>query len=379
MSDVLANRREFGRALLGGTALLAATPAKERLLDAPTSPGIKLSLQVNDKFTDDDLNFAKQLGLDYITIETDNVNDYNAFVGMKRRVEAAGLGVTNIRNRDLFDMPEVTLNLPGRDQRIEEYKQYLRNLGRAGVSLALYAHMGNGIWESPQEPTRGGALTRAFHMGTAKGYWVGKVYELPLTNGRKYSEEEMWENYTYFIKQIAPVAEEAGVRIGIHPDDPPVPDLGGVPRCIFGNYDGYVRALKIANSPNIGVCLCCGTWAEGGEPMGKNVYEAVRAFAGMGVLWKIHFRNVSSPVPDFIETFVDGGYTDMKKLMRTLVDVDYGGVLIADHAPQMIGDQPSSGRIGKFAHRSAWAFSVGYIRGLYDMAREEKARGVKLV
>jgi D-mannonate dehydratase len=78
---------------------------------------------------------------------------------------------------------------------------------------------------------------------------------------------------------VAPVAEELGIRIGIHPDDPPVPELGGVPRCIFGNFDGYVRALEIANSPNIGVCLCCGTWMEGGRGMGKDVLEATRAFA----------------------------------------------------------------------------------------------------
>ena len=96
-----------------------------------------------------------------------------------------------------------------------------------------------------------------------KGYWDKAVFEGSLTHGRKYSKEELWDNYTYFIKQIVPLAEELGMRIGIHPDDPPVPELGGVPRCIFGNFDGYVRALEIANSPNIGVCLCAGTWMGG--------------------------------------------------------------------------------------------------------------------
>ena len=112
--------------------------------------------------------------------------------------------------------------------------------------------MGNGIWSSPQESTRGGAPARAFRLETAKGTWVGKTFEPPLSHGRKFSKEELWENYTFFIKQVVPVAEETGVRIGIHPDDPPVPELGGVPRCIFGTIDGYVKALEIANSPNIG-------------------------------------------------------------------------------------------------------------------------------
>jgi len=123
------------------------------------------------------------------------------------------------------------------------------------------------------------------------------------------------------------------MRIGIHPDDPPVPELGGVPRCIFGNFDGYARALEIANSPNIGVCLCAGTWMEGGKQMGKDVFEAARAFAQMDKLWKIHFRNVSGPIPYFVETFVDNGFTDMCKLMKTLYEVDFRGAVIAMSRP----------------------------------------------
>ena len=109
---------------------------------------------------------------------------------------------------------------------------------------------------------------------------------------------------TYFIKQVAPVAEEAGVRIGIHPDDPPVPVLAGVPRCIFSNYEGYKRAMEIANSPNVGICLCCGTWLEGGKKLtGKDPEKMIRAF-GARKIWKIHFRNVSAPLPHFVETFM---------------------------------------------------------------------------
>jgi len=359
------SRREFARMAMATVAASAGSKAERRLLE-PLSPGAKITLQLQTNFTDEDLQFAKQIGVNYVTVGTTG-GTYEMFADIKRRVESAGLKVTNIGNTNVHNMPEVTLNLPGRDQKIEEYKQYLRNLGRAGIHYTTYAHMGNGIWSSASETTRGGAPTRAFHAQTAKGHWVNTTFEPPLTQGRKFSEEELWENYTYFIKQVVPVAEETGVRIGIHPDDPPMPELGGVPRCIFGNFNGYVRALKIANSPNVGVCLCCGTWMEGGKLMGKDVFEAARAFAGMGKLWKIHFRNVSAPVPDFIETYVDGGYTDMRRLMRTLVDVDFRGILIADHVPRMVGDS-----------RTGWAFSLGYIRALYDMACDEKAKGVDL-
>ena len=355
------NRRDFvcavGAAGLGAGAVLAAG----RPLD-PLSPGVKISLQIPGDFTDDDLAFARQLGVEYVSIRTRG-GTYETFVRHKRRVEAAGLKVANIGNANVHNMPEVTLNLPGRDRKIEEYKQYLRDLARAGIYYTTYAHMGNGIWSSQRETTRGGASTRAFRLDTAKGLWNGKTFEPPLTHGRKFTQAELWDNYTYFIKRVAPVAEELGIRIGIHPDDPPVPDLGGVPRCIFGNFDGYVRALEIANSPNIGVCFCCGTWMEGGRGMGKDVLEATRAFANMGKLWKIHFRNVSAPIPGFVETFVDNGYTDMKQVMRALVAVDFRGLLIADHVPEMVGDR-----------RTAWAYSIGYIRALCDMARDERRK-----
>jgi len=350
-------RRAFVKLAAGAAAAapLAAGPARKPLPD--WGPGIKISLQISTNATDEELQFARQMGVDYVSLGRVGAMA-EMLVELKKKIEAAGLKVANIGNTNVHNMPEVTLNLPGRDQKIEEYKQYLRNLGQAGIHYTTYAHMGNGIWSSERETTRGGASARAFRLETAKGYWAGKVFEGPLTHGRRYTKEELWENYTYFIKQVVPVAEEVGVRIGIHPDDPPVPELGGVPRNIFGNYDGYIRALEIANSPNVGVCLCCGTWMEGGKATGKDVFEAIRGFARLGKLWKIHFRNVSAPIPYFVETFVDNGYTDMNRLMKTLVEVDFRGILIADHVPQMVG------------HRfTGWAYSIGYIKALYNAAK----------
>jgi mannonate dehydratase len=359
-------RRDFIKLAAGAVATsavlrpLAAQTAKKL---EPLPPGIKVSLQISTDATEEDLQFAQQLGVAYVNIPTGgNKATLENFLQLKQRVEAAKLKVWNIGNSNVHNMPEVTLNLPGRDQKIEEYKNFLRNLANAGIFYTTYAHMGNGIWSSGRETTRGGAPARAFNMEkNPKGNWGGKVFAGPLTHGRKYSQEELWENYTYFIRQVVPVAEELGMRIGIHPDDPPVPELGGVPRCIFGNFDGYARALEIAHSPNIGVCLCAGTWMEGGKLMGKDVFEAARAFAKMDKLWKIHFRNVSAPIPYFVETFVDDGYTDMLKLMRTLYEVDFRGALIADHVPAMVGGQ-----------RTGWAYSIGYIKALLAAVSAEK-------
>jgi len=359
--------KQMTRRVFSTAAMAAAfTPrGKARTLE-PLSPGIKISMQVGESVSDEDLTWIKQMGVEYLNVQTGNGRaTLENFLAIKKRVEAAGLKVWNISNNDNRNIEEITLNLPGRDQKIEWLKQYIRDTGKAGIGYITYAHMANGIWSSPPETTRGGGESRSFHLATAKGVWNGKTYEGPLTHGRKYSKEELWDNYTYFIRQIAPVAEEAGVRIGIHPDDPPVPELGGIPRHIFGTFEGYVRAMEIANSPNIGVCLCCGTWMEGGKYMGKDLFEAAGAFAKMGKLWKIHFRNVTAPIPDFVETYIDNGYTDMWKLMKTLVDVDFRGNLIADHVPAMAGGRQSN-----------WSYSMGYIRALYNAAREEKRRAL---
>jgi mannonate dehydratase len=358
-------RRRFGRTALagalGGAAMLQRAATAFATIH-PNAPGIKVSVQVGSDPSDEDLQFVRQLGGEYVNIWTNaEAATYENFMRLRKKVEGAGLRVWNIGNLNVHNMEEVTLNLPGREKKIEEYKAYLRNLGKAGISYTTYAHMGNGIWSTEPETTRGGAKARAFDLAKAKqGYWNGKVFAGPLTHGRVYTKEEIWENYTYFIKAIVPVAEQEGVRIGIHPDDPPVPELGGVPRCIFGNFDGYQRALAIANSPNIGVCLCAGTWLEGGKLMGKDVVEAIHAFGGQGKLFKVHFRNVSAPLPHFVETFVDNGYMDMYKVMKALREVNFDGVVIPDHIPEMIG----GGRAGT-------AYSIAYMKALVARANEE--------
>lgn len=356
------NRRAFGRAALAGALGSLAAPGASAKMH-PNPPGIKLSIQVGSDPSDEDLQFVRQLGAEYVNIWV-RAKDatYENFVRLRKRVEGAGLKIWNIGNLDVHNMEEVTLNLPGRDRKIEEYKQYLRNIGKCGgIYYTTYAHMGNGIWSTAREQTRGGASARAFDLSKAdKGNWVGKVFQGPLTHGRAYTKEEIWDNFIYFIKAVAPVAEEQGIRIGIHPDDPPAPELGGVPRCIFSSFDGYWRALEIANSPNVGMCLCVGCWLEGGKLMGKDVIETIRYFGKQRKIFKVHFRNVNAPLPRFLETFVDDGYMDMYKVMRALREVEFDGVVIADHVPGMIG-----------GGRAATAYSVGYMKALIERANAE--------
>jgi len=356
-------RRQFHRLALAGAATTVVPSAPAAGLEK-WPPGIKLSVQVSGDPTDEELQFVRQLGVEYVNIPGGGATaTYENYARLRQKVEAAGLKVWNIGNSSVHNMEEVTLNLPGRDQKIEQYKQFLRSLARAGIFYTTYAHMGNGIWSTEPELGRGGSRARAFDLAKAdKGNWAGRAFQAPLTHGRRYTEKEIWDNYTYFIKQVVPVAEELGMRIGIHPDDPPVPELGGVPRCIFSSFDGYRKAFEIANSPNIGMCLCVGCWLEGGKLMGRDVLETIRYFGKQGKLFKIHFRNVHAPLPHFRETFIDEGYMDMYKVMRALREVNFSGAVIADHIPSMVG--------GRYA---GTAYSIGYMKALLNRVNAEFA------
>ena len=359
-------RRKFAQWALAGTlggAALAARPLPGAPMLHDLPPGIKISVQLGPDPSDQDLQFVNQLGVEYVTIWLHaDLSTYENFIRLRRKVEGAGLKVWNIGNINVHNMGEVALNLPGRDQKIEEYKTYLRTLGKAGIYYSTLGYVPNGIWRSAPETTRGGTPAGAFDLSKDPfGTWDQRVFRGPLTHGRVYSEQEMWDNYTYFIKAVVPVAEEAGVRIGIHPEDPPMPVLGGIPRCVFGNFDGFKRAFEIADSPNIGMCLCCGTWLEGGKYTRRDLLQTIQYFGSQGKIFKVHFRNVSAPLPHFVETFIDNGYMDMYKVMRALRAVNFNGVMIPDHIPGMIGD------------RAGTAYSIAYMKAYRQRANEEAA------
>ena len=211
------DRREFVKLAVGGALSAAGVFASSRTASAtvhPSAPGIKLCAQGAANPTDDDLLFLRQMGAEYVSVaSTPDLRTAEGFLQIKKRYADAGITVWNIGNSSVHNMPEVTLNLPGRDQKIEEYKQYLRNLGQAGIYYTTYAHMGNGIWSSGRATIRGlCAGNWIWRAPTRLVYGRTRRIKEPLSHGRVFSKEEIWENYTYFIKQVVPVAEEAGVR-----------------------------------------------------------------------------------------------------------------------------------------------------------------------
>ena len=242
--------------------------------------------------------------------------------------------------------------LPDRDRDIERFKRFVRNLGRAGIHTTTFTWEPDQVWSTEREATRGGAGARAVDMSVLE--------KQGLTRGRAYTEAELWENYTYFIREILPVAEESGVRLALHPNDPPVPSIAGIP-CLIRSFDGYKRAFEIGGSDHLGMEFCAGCWLEGGDGFG-DMLEAIRYFGERGKIFIVHFRNVSAPLPHFVETFLDDGYMDMYRPMKAFQEIGYRGTMILDHSPQFV---PGAGK------GAATAYAMGYMKALLERAVAE--------
>ena len=250
---------------------------------------------------------------------------------------------------------KIQLGQDGRDEDIETYCKFIRALGELNIPLSVYDfHPANTF--TTHQVERRGYTARAFELEKFRNEIEKDKFE------RTYSLDEMWDNYTYFINAILPVAEESNVTLALHPDDPPLENMNGVGKLIT-HYDGYHWAEEIAGgSDNWGLLFCVGTWSEGGDQMGKNVFEMIEDFGGRGKIKMIHYRNVSAPMPYFEETFPDDGYMDMQAVMNALRKVGFNGLLIPDHIPKLVGDDKS---------RSGLAYCMSYMRAALDQANKE--------
>ncbi len=316
----------------------------------PAQPGaIKLSMFISPDPQDDELLFARQLGVDCVyTWLEDHQTSFEYLDGLRRKVEAAGLVLYNAGNMSVAKSDQIHLALPGRDERIAEFQNFIRNLGRAGIHTTTFTWEPDRVWSSPPGVSRS---SRARHVDLAE------LALRPLTHAREYTRAELWENFEYFIRRIIPVAEEAGVRLALHPNDPPIDGtLGGIP-CLIHSYADYRRAFDLAASPNLGMEFCVGCWLEGGPAFG-NLFQAIQEFTREGRIFIVHFRNISSPLPVFTETYLDNGYMDMYQVMKCFWDAGYAGTMILDHSPQMAPAYPGA----------STAYAIGYMRALMQRA-----------
>lgn len=313
---------------------------------------IRFSMAIRPEPTREELLFARQLGIPCVyTWVGEHQRDYAFLTALRQKVEDAGLMLYMTGNMGVAKSDKIHLALPGRDERIAAFQEFIHNLGRAGIHVTTFTWEPSQVWSSEPGETRGARARRVD---------LDEMLRRPLTHGRVYAEEEIWDHFSYFIERVLPVAQEADVRLALHPNDPPAPALGGIP-CLIHSFESYKRAFELANSPYLGMEFCVGCWLEGGPAFG-NLLEAIRYFYEQDKILIVHFRNVSATLPRFVETFLDNGYMDMYQVMKVFCEVGYNGTMTLDHTPQFAEG---------YAQGTGTAYAIGYMRALVERASAE--------
>lgn len=272
-------------------------------------------------------------------------SDFASLEAVVKRFRERGLRVVGLEG-DEMDMSRIKLGLPGRDDDLERYCRMLENMGRLGIEMICYNFMaGVGWYRSRNDlPERGGALTSSFDLR-----------EIDNSATPVLSEEQLWSNYEYFIRAVMPTAERCGVRMGLHPDDPPISPLLGYPR-ILTSADAYRRALALSDSPSHGVTFCQATFRVMGEEVSRLIEEwGPRIFL-------LHFRDTTGTRTCFRETFHDNGPTDMAALIRQVRRHCPDCLIRPDHTPTMAGESNENFGYATLGN----IFAVGYLRGLME-------------
>ena len=340
---------------------------------------IRLALGHIEGFDDTVSTFAQQLGLTSVQFhspsdlkgepgywEVDELRD------LRERCERAGLVVEGIENVPYRHWNRVLRGLPGRDEQLENYRTTIRNMAAAGILMLGHNFMPTYVWRTDLRARgRGNALVTAFDAERAEEGNELAGYKLapdePLDSiGR----DQMWDNYRVFLDAVLPVAEEVGVRLAVHPDDPPVESVGGVAR-ILSSPEGLERAYEVSRgSPAWGLDLCLGTVSEMAGR--QSVNRVIDFFGPKGRIFYIHFRDVQGTVPRFKESFLGEGNYDPAAVLRRLIDVGFDGFMIDDHVPAMIGDEDTWAETASAAYCSRGrAHAIGYLQGLLNAVQAD--------
>ncbi len=338
------------------------TARQERINQLPIRPAWgHMRPDGADPWDDELLQYIKQLGVNDVLLNIhdrimgEDGLDLEQLILVRNQIEGAGLRLNALEQLTNPHYDKIILGLDGREERIEYWKTSIRRLGQAGIPILGFHWLPYSEWSSSRNyEIRGGARTRSYRHGDFD--------DVPPVFDREFTESELWENYEYFINEVMPVAEEAGVKLGIHPNDPPVSGLGGTP-FLFRDFESHKRGLdEIYPSPNLGLKMCFGCWS---EMEGVDAVEAIRHFGEQ--IYFIHFRDVQTweDGVSFHETFIDQGNYDFSEVIRTLHEAGATPALTPDHVPRMIGDSPQQ-------HRG-YGFTLGYMKGLLDCALPDHA------
>ncbi|MCO5237874.1 MAG: mannonate dehydratase [Chitinophagaceae bacterium] len=287
---------------------------------------------------------------------SDQLWEEDSLKRLRKEINDAGLELEAIENFDPAHWYDVLLDGPEKKKQIERLKQIIRNIGRAGIPVMGYNFSLAGV---------SSRINGKFARGGAESVGMDGVDERPVPNGMVWnmvydteakpgnlpavSYEELWNRLSYFLNELLPVAENEGVKLAAHPDDPPMPYVRQTPRLVY-QPSLYRKLLDLVASESNKLEYCLGSLQEMTE---GNVYEATEAYAKD--IAYIHFRNVKGKVPHYYEVFLDEGDIDMVRILKILKEKDFRGVLIPDHTPQMSCDAP---------WHAGMAYALGYMKAL---------------
>jgi len=296
---------------------------------------------------------------------SDGMWTVEALTQLRQRIEAHGLRLSAIENLDPGHWHDVLLDGPRKQEQLEHIKQLVRNLGEAGIptlgynfSLAGVASRAKGAF------ARGGAVSVGMDCVDETPIPRGQVWnmiydrEAPAGTLPDTTHEQLWQRLADFLEAIVPVAEQAGVKLAAHPDDPPAPWVRQTPRLVY-QPRMYQDLIDLHPSACNGLELCVGTLAEMTE---GDIYHWIDQYARQQRIVYIHLRNVQGRVPNYRETFIDDGDVDPLRVLRILNQHGFEGTIIPDHTPQMTCSA---------AWHAGMAHAMGYIKALMERVRDE--------
>lgn len=303
-------------------------------------------------FTQRNLQFAAQVGVSDIVLTYPGPG-LAPLREAQRMVEDAGMKLTHLERR----VPHLKFvhRLPGWEAQVENFKNLIRHMAETGMNVLCYNWMPDDDWQRTSSTVveRGGSLVTAFNLEEVGRNVTDAGGKPPMPT----PAAQLWENLERFLHNVLPVAEDAGVKLALHPDDPPLPSLLGQERILYSNA-ALRRAIDLAPSPSNGLCYCVGSL----HPAGEDVIAGILDLASHIVFF--HARNVCGCAENFVETWHDNGEIDMPAVIRALKASGYTGTVRPDHAPSMVGESnetPGYEMLGRL-------YAAGYLRGLMQAA-----------
>ncbi|MGC2659326.1 MAG: mannonate dehydratase [Bryobacteraceae bacterium] len=303
---------------------------------------------------------VKQLGVDYVVMGGPRMPWDEAEI--RTRIDRLNSGGLTLFNMMIGGFPKTLYGQPGRDAEIEQIRASIQAAGRAGLPVIEYNFYAHRAVEGYYEQTgRGGAGLTAFDYARVKDL-------PPLPNEGAHSLDEMWQNITYFLKAVIPVAERSNVRLALHPNDPPAPISRGSGQ-IMGTVAGWKHMVDIVKSPANGITFDCGVTRE----MGEDPVAVCRYFGERDCINHVHYRNVRvrKPYEDYTEVFIDEGQVNMFAVMKELVRQKYSRTLYPEHPRALDADRDRPGFKSYYpggGGYTGFAYNVGYAKAMLQAA-----------